>query len=47
MGAIGVAATFLGAYLQAGTPEVLTVVVLALLTVFLLGGIRGFIRPRL
>jgi hypothetical protein len=45
MGAIGVAATFLGAYLQGGTAAVLAVVVLTLLTLFLLGGIRGFIRP--
>lgn len=45
MGAIGVAATFLGSYLQGGTPAVLAVVVLTLLTLFLLGGIRGFIRP--
>lgn len=46
MGAIGVIATIVGAYLQGGTPAVLAVVVLTMLTLFLLGAIRGFIRPR-
>lgn len=46
IGLAGVAAALTGAYLNGGLAAVLAVLVLSMITVFLLGAARGFLRPR-
>ncbi|HEX2903965.1 MAG TPA: hypothetical protein VHO01_10970 [Jatrophihabitans sp.] len=45
LAALGVAAAFSGAYVQGGAAGLSAVVILTLLTLFLLGAARGFLRP--
>ena len=46
IGLAGVAAALTGAYLNGGLAAVLAILVLSMITVFLLGAARGFLRPR-
>ena len=45
IGLIGVASALVGAYLRGGIPAVLAVLSLSIVTLLLLGLIRGFLRP--